>query len=240
VRLGHRRRKLLLVVLAGLCAVSVLAVFTVRYVLVPSVTIQGRAVFKGIVPQKATYSVSTFPGVLTATDESLVVGEDGSLANVFVYVKEGAPQSPGPAAESVLVERRNCNFTPRVFGLRVGQHIAFANRDPVHHSVRCIPRSNTAFNLIVQMYSTVTSTPFKNEEVHFLMQCDVHAWEVAFASVVSHPFFAVTGPDGSFSFPEKLRPGVYTVAAWHEKFGEMEQRVVCLSPTKTVVFEFER
>ena len=40
----------------------------------------------------------------------------------------------------------------------------------------------------------------------------------AYANVVPHPFFAVTGADGSFEI-KGLPPGTYTVEAWHETLG---------------------
>ena len=33
---------------------------------------------------------------------------------------------------------------------------------------------------------------------------------------MDHPFFAVTKADGTYSFPQKLVPGKYTISAWHE------------------------
>jgi hypothetical protein len=55
--------------------------------------------------------------------------------------------------------------------------------------------------------------------------------------VVEHPFFAVTGADGSFSM-QGVPPGQYTLAAWHEKLGTREQ-VVSVSPGGQVRVELE-
>jgi hypothetical protein len=57
--------------------------------------------------------------------------------------------------------------------------------------------------------------------------------------VVSHPFFGVSGADGSFSI-EKLPPGSYALEAWHERLGTKMSSDVVVSdnqPTK-VAFEF--
>ena len=53
-----------------------------------------------------------------------------------------------------------------------------------------------------------------------------------------HPFFAVTGEDGSFSIAG-LPPGKYTVEAWHERFGKQDVEVtVAAKDSKSVDFAF--
>jgi uncharacterized protein (DUF2141 family) len=42
--------------------------------------------------------------------------------------------------------------------------------------------------------------------------------------VMSHPYFAVSGTDGSFEI-KNLPPGEYTLAAVHEKLGEQTMKV---------------
>jgi hypothetical protein len=46
----------------------------------------------------------------------------------------------------------------------------------------------------------------------------------AYVNVMSHPYFAVTGPDGKFEI-KNLPPGEYTLAAVHEKFDEQTIKV---------------
>ena len=55
-------------------------------------------------------------------------------------------------------------------------------------------------------------------------KCDVHKWMNSYAGVVDHPFFAVSGTDGSFTI-SGVPPGTYTVEVWHEKFGTKEMSV---------------
>ena len=50
------------------------------------------------------------------------------------------------------------------------------------------------------------------------------ARHAAHAGVFSHPFFSVSGEDGSFAI-NGLPPGTYTIEAWHEKYGTQTQQV---------------
>ena len=56
------------------------------------------------------------------------------------------------------------------------------------------------------------------------MKCNVHSWMRAYIGVMDHPYFAVTGPDGSFEL-KNVPPGDYTLAVWQEKLGKQERQV---------------
>jgi hypothetical protein len=61
----------------------------------------------------------------------------------------------------------------------------------------------------------------------------------AFLGIVDHPFYAVTGSDGSFSL-KGLPPGTYTIEAVHEKLGRQVQTVTLgQQETKDVAFTFK-
>jgi uncharacterized protein (DUF2141 family) len=68
------------------------------------------------------------------------------------------------------------------------------------------------------------------------LRCDIHPWMRGWLGVVPHPFFAVTGEDGTFAFTG-LPPGEYEVAVWHEKYGEKTARAA-LSPKGDVVLDY--
>jgi Polysaccharide lyase family 4, domain II len=57
--------------------------------------------------------------------------------------------------------------------------------------------------------------------------------------VVDHPYFAVTGADGTFEL-KNVPPGEYTIEAWQEELGVQEQRVTVAPSGKTeVAFTFK-
>jgi hypothetical protein len=62
----------------------------------------------------------------------------------------------------------------------------------------------------------------------------------AFVGVVDNPFYATTGPGGTFSLKD-LPPGTYTLEAWHETFGTQTATVtIGAKETKDVTFTFAR
>ena len=80
---------------------------------------------------------------------------------------------------------------------------------------------------------------FSRQEVMIPVKCNVHPWMRSYIGVVSHPFFAVTGDDGSFTI-KGLPPGTYTVETWHEKYGTQDQQVtVGPKDSKTVDFSLK-
>ena len=71
------------------------------------------------------------------------------------------------------------------------------------------------------------------------IKCDVHSWMATYVGVLTHPFFSVTGNDGSFDL-SKLPAGTYTLEAWHEKYGTQTQQVtVGDGETQEVAFTFQ-
>src|SRR5207237_8097918 len=87
-------------------------------------TISGKVKFTGAKPAMPKIDMSEEPkckAKYTAappTDETVVVNANGTLANVFVYVKSGLPASykaPAPAAP-VTLDQEGCRYPPHVCG----------------------------------------------------------------------------------------------------------------------------
>ena len=57
---------------------------------------------------------------------------------------------------------------------------------------------------------------FTKVENFLKFKCDVHPWMFAYITVVDHPYFAVTGKDGTFTIKD-VPPGKYTLVAMHRK-----------------------
>ena len=208
-------------------------------------TISGKVKFTGAKPTMPKIDMTEEPkckAKYTAappTDEAVVVNANGTLANVFVYVKAGLPEgykAPAPAGP-VTLDQDGCRYHPHVLGILVGQQLAIKNSDGILHNIKAKGTKNRPFNISQPTVMTSDRT-FTAPEVMVPLECNVHGWMHAWLGVLPHPFFAVSGSDGSFTI-KGLPPGTYTVEAWQEKYGTRTATVtVAGSETKTADFTF--
>lgn len=169
-------------------------------------------------------------------DETVVTDAKGDLANVFVYVKDGAGPYPAPSAPVTLVQNC-CMFIPRVFGLQINQPLVIINEDPTLHNVHCMAVTNDTFNIGQPTRDMKIETKFLKPEVLVKFKCDLHNWMRSYAGVVSNPFFTVTGADGTYRIT-RLPAGTYTLVAVHEKYGESLPQNVTLEDRESRTMNF--
>ena len=170
------------------------------------------------------------------TDQTVVSGE-GGLKNVFIYVKKGVEGKTFPAPQGpVTLDQNGCLYEPRVFGVRVGQAVQILNSDSTLHNVHGQPQTAKPFNLGMPIKGMKLDRKFDKPEVMVPFKCDVHPWMRAYAGVLTHPYFAVSGADGAFEIKD-LPPGKYTLEAWHEKLGVQAQEIT-VDETGTPAVEF--
>jgi len=137
----------------------------------------------------------------------------------------------------VLIDQDGCHYRPHVLGIMVGQPLEIKNSDGILHNIKAKGVKNRPFN--ISQPTTMTSTrTFSAPEVMVPLECNVHGWMQAYLGVLPHPFYAVTGADGSFTI-KGLPPGTYTIEAWHEKYGTQTATVtVAGTESKTQDFTF--
>ncbi|MBI4886231.1 MAG: carboxypeptidase regulatory-like domain-containing protein [Acidobacteria bacterium] len=207
-------------------------------------TVMGRVTFAGTPPKPAALRMDSDPACAQqgagATDESVVVGDGGAVQNVFVYVKDGLGTLRFPVpSTAVVLDQKGCRYAPHVLGAQVGQPVEIVNSDPTLHNVHAVPASNQEFNTGQPIPGMKQTHVFSTREVMVPFKCDVHPWMRAFIGVLDHPYFGVTGADGTFTL-QGLPPGTYTVEAWHEKLGTQTQSVT-IGPkeSKEIAFAFK-
>ncbi len=172
-----------------------------------------------------------------AVDEEVVEGQGGTLANVIVYVREGlgdrkfdAPNTP------VTIDQRGCTYSPHVVALMANQPLDVVNSDKVAHNIHPVPKYNHEWNKSQGPGQPQIEEKFGREELAIPVKCNVHPWMKSYIAVFKHPYFQVTGQNGSFEL-KNLPPGTYTVEAWHEKYGTTSQAVT-LGPKESKAIQF--
>jgi hypothetical protein len=173
-----------------------------------------------------------------ATDEEVVVGSGGELANVLVYIKN-APAGATTSTPAVI-DQHGCQYRPHVQAVEVNQPIQIKNSDATLHNIHAMPVVNSAFNEGQPVQGMVSTKKFDKPEITpFKIKCDVHGWMKSYMVVLPHPYHGVSGMDGKFTIGN-LPPGSYTITAWHEKYGTQEQNItVGAKEAKTVDFTFK-
>jgi plastocyanin len=207
-------------------------------------TISGSAVYDGKVPALKPLSVAAEPMCAkkhpTVPNEALVLGTGNAMANVMVRVVSGLPAGktyPAPTTP-VTMDQVGCQYKPHVMGIMIGQPFKVLNSDGVLHNVHALSKANPTFNMAMPPTRKEASQTFSKEEGMFVIKCDVHPWMQSYLGVFSHPFFAVTGPDGKFTIPN-LPAGTYEIEAWHERLGTQKSKLtVGASDTQTASFKF--
>ena len=175
--------------------------------------------------------------------ETVVVNDNGTLRNVFVWVKSGVEGWSFPSPDgSALLDQKGCWYLPHVQGMRKGQSLVVKTSDPTAHNVHGYGKTNRPFNRSQPAGAADITIKMKREEAGppMKVKCDIHPWMNAYVAVVDHPYFSVTGDDGSFKL-ENLPPGTYTIEAWHEKYEVLEQTVtIGDKESKTLEFTYPK
>jgi len=205
----------------------------------------GRAVFDGAPPKAKEIRMTTnaecaAQHATPVYDETWVVGPNGELKNVVVYVKDGAKLNAPVPKDPVVLEQKGCVYTPHVVTVMVGQPLKATNADPTLHNVHGLAQKNGEFNFSQLQKGQTDPIPGNKAVETYSIKCDVHNWMKAWVVVLDHPFAAVTDDKGEFTL-KGLKPGDYKLVAWHEPALTQELDVTIVpdgKPTKPVEFKF--
>ena len=158
-------------------------------------------------------------------EETVVVNANKTLKNVLVRITKGLTGAPPPPpATQAIIEQHECMYRPRVQGIVAGQPLVIKNTDGTTHNVHTYKGSTTLFNQAQIAGSAPFEKTFKDDMALLKFKCDIHPWMIGWVSVTNHPYFAITGDDGSFEI-KNVPAGSYTVEAWQEKLGSKEMQV---------------
>lgn len=211
-------------------------------------TIKGTIALNGQAPANAkpdlsadAFCASKNPG-LTTED---VIANNGKLANVFVYVKSGTTAdgqnidslSFKTPTDMVTLDQNGCHYKPHTLGVMVNQKINITTSDQTTHNIHFMPKQNQDWNQSQPAGAPPLTHSFPRAEVVIPVKCNQHPWMKANVAVMKHPFFAVSGDDGTFTI-KGVPPGTYTVVAWQERLGEQTLGTVKVDPNGTATADF--
>lgn len=196
--------------------------------------ITGSIKLDGQVPHQRGIDMSKDPtcaqtrGGNLATAENVVVGANGGLANVVVYISQGltGEQASVVSAQPVKMEQKGCQYVPHVVAVNVGQHMTVLNDDKTGHNIHPEPKAgggNNAWNKSQVEGSPAIDIAWANPEVAIPVKCNIHPWMRAYIAVVRGPY-GVSNGNGAFKL-ENVPPGTYTLTAWQETYGSQTQTV---------------
>ena len=206
--------------------------------------IKGSVRFTGTAPATKPISMSADPSC--ARQHSAPVGfreviadSNGGLQNAVVFIAEGlGDRSFDVPKDPVVISQKGCLYLPHVLAMRANQPLEVVNSDPTAHNIHPTPANNREWNK-VELPGGKMEEAFPREEISIPVKCNIHPWMHGYIAVFKHPYFVVTGEDGSFDLPS-LPPGTYTVSAWHEKLGTSSQTItIGANETKQLSFVFK-
>jgi len=169
--------------------------------------------------------------------EEVIVNDNGTLRNVFVYIKDGLTKKYDPPTEPVVLTQQGCQYHPHIFGIQAGQPLEIRNDDPLLHNIHALPKNSAQFNNAQPLKGMKMTKKFDKPEIMVKFKCEVHNWMNCYAGVTDNPFYAVSNDKGEFTI-KGLPPGTYTVEAWHEKYGTQDIKVTVSDKASTANFQY--
>ena len=189
--------------------------------------IQGQVLLEGPAPRLANFEITTNPDICAgaADNNRLQVGENGGIAWGVVRligVRKGKVLSQ-LSEQDLAVNQVGCRYTPHVIAAPVGGQVYFQNSDQTPHNVRV---ENVEEDILMNV-----AQPRRGDLDTFVVKtigpmsvgCDYHPWMNAYVFGVDNPYYAVTGPDGSFQITD-IPPGEYQLRLWLNGFQPKPKR----------------
>lgn len=216
---------------AALAAATVLVLASRPLRAEDTASIKGKVVFKGDADKfkRSELDTSKDPNCKKKVGSWDVIlnkkTDPVTVRNVIVSIKEGLGDKKfPPKTEPFKLTQINCEYDPHIIAIMEGQSLKILNGDETNHNIHFLPKKNPEENFS-QPQKDLNGKELKlQQEAPFKVKCDVHPWMGAFVAVFTHPFFSVTGEEGTFTITG-LPAGKYVVEAWHEKFGPQTMNI---------------
>jgi len=196
----------------------------------------GRLIYDGPAPERKKLKVDKDVqccGKYDIRDESLMVGKEGGLANVYVYVRsrrvDVCPELEESVEPRMLLENKDCIFVPHCMKIWcTKQEFYTTNTQPIADNVAFSPLGDLPANIILpparDSDTEVPSATWKfrrSQRIPVPILCNYHPWESAYILPKDHPYVAITDMAGKFCI-RKLPVGKLEFQVWQERIGYLD------------------
>jgi hypothetical protein len=186
--------------------------------------LRGRFVYDGKPPERKKLKVDKdlqYTGKLDIRDESLMIGPNGGLANIYVYLRNPkvpvCPELEAALAARVVLDNRDWVFQPHCLNIWYArQEFSIINSDPVAQNVAFAPLGDPPANIVLPVGGKATYRFARKQSRPVSIACNYHPWERAYVLPRDNPYVAISAADGTFLIA-KLPVGQWQFQAWHER-----------------------
>lgn len=191
--------------------------------------LKGKFVFDGKAPEAASLKIDkdVIPGCCNVKhkDESLIVGADGGIANVIIYVRTAKvpvnPEYDASAKAELKFDNKTCRFEPHILPIRLSQTLLVANSDKCSHNTNVTPPADQAFNQLLAPAGDLKHQFKRQQTIPIKVVCNIHPWMVGYILPRENPYTALSAADGSFEL-KNLPAQDLDFQVWQEKAGYVD------------------
>ncbi len=198
--------------------------------------VAGKITYQGTPPPPEHFKVTKNPDVCGAErDHYAVEVNNGALIHAVVMI-EGVTAGKPLSSNVVDIVSEDCTFLPFMSvvartgkGRKGSPFMTVLNEDTVIHNPHPFefkPRGRrTLWNLgLPEKGSSTKKRLVVKESDTVRLECDQHNFMLSWTNVVSNPYWAITGNDGSYAI-DQVPPGTYKLVVWHPILGEQIQEI---------------
>jgi|SRR5580704_662199 hypothetical protein len=196
-------------------------------------SIAGTVKFSGTAPHMRGIDMSKDPYCVKQHEnspvnlENIVVGSDGGLQNVVLYISDGLTGNEATAVPSTqpTFDQKGCQYIPHVLAMDADQKFQVISSDQTTHNIHPLPNAmtgNIPWNKSQPPGAPPIVTSWKTPEM-ISVKCNIHPWMHGYFAVVKGPY-ATSDKSGAYTI-HGVPPGSYTVTAWQEELGTQTAKV---------------
>src|SRR5713101_4565180 len=110
-------------------------------------SVSGTVTFGGAAPKAQKIDMSQDAACKGNNTAETIVTNDGKLANVFVYVKDGlGDRTFDVPKDSTTIDQKGCQYHPHVLAVMTGQNIEIRNDDETTHNIHPTSKDSREWN----------------------------------------------------------------------------------------------